>query len=160
MDNRVQLQETIYFYRAGLPKKGKPYQRRYPGEELSLNTMRTGIAPNFIQSWDACWLRSILRIGERAGLRSWGLTHDGFATDPLGAHKLYSTVIPSAIHRTFDVDALAELWAHWSADLEAERRGSTIGELSGKESARAPLPEPPGVRCRLPDRMASMKAVS
>jgi len=82
---------------------------------------------NFIHSWDAAYLREVLRQASDMGVSDFGLAHDSFAVGAQHMTALRKALI-RARYIVFRPDRLAEVQDAWQWDCA-----------------------PPGARCELPD---------
>jgi DNA-dependent RNA polymerase len=67
------------------------------------------IAANFVHSWDAAYLRAVVRLGAVMGIPAWGLAHDCFSVHAAFAQPLVTRGLQWALRDVFGPDRLAAL---------------------------------------------------
>jgi hypothetical protein len=103
-DSRIIKESKAYYCIPGVATQVR-YCARDPTEEIDPNKQQMQIAANYIHSFDAYFLREVLRQAGDAGGRSFGLAHDSFAVLPSEGYTLLG-VLRKAIWFVYSRDWL------------------------------------------------------
>lgn len=105
----------------------KPTVRVGESDVIDSSRQVSGIAPNFIHSFDGCHLRMVINHAHsKHGIESFSLIHDSFGTIPGDAGKLFRAIRESMVDLYKDRDILEEF------------REQFLGQLHDSQLAKLP----------------------
>src|ERR1019366_4667601 len=116
MDSRVVKKTKVKFWipgRTGVLN----YVERVPTKKINGRSQKTEISPSYIQSFDARYLREVVRLcaagsTDAAPITSFAISHDCFGV-PANSAATLDDVLKAAVTAVYSRDVLTEQAAKW-----------------------------------------------